>query len=50
MPLEHFEEGLGPVLSGNPGFVYKKAPTLNDKVAPGVIQPHYIGRVPCLFF
>lgn len=30
---------LGPVLPGNPGFLYKKAPTLKEKVIPGVIDP-----------
>lgn len=38
-PILKQDKTLGPVLPERPQFVYKRAPSLRDKLAPGVIDP-----------
>lgn len=38
-PILKGDRTLGPVLPDHPRFIYRKAPSLRDRVAPGVIDP-----------
>lgn len=46
-PILKQDRVLGPVLPEHPQFIYRKAPSLRDKLAPGVIDPpvHFENRL-----
>lgn len=38
-PILKNDQTLGPVLPDRPEFIYRKAPSLRDRLAPGVVDP-----------